>query len=387
MTASVDPVRLAQDLIRIPSVTPADEGAMDLVQAQLERLGFACRRMAFEGIENLYARRGTAGPNLCFAGHTDVVDTGPAAAWRHPPFEAVIEDGVLYGRGAADMKGCIAAWIAALDTVLARWRGGGEPAGSLSLLITGDEEGRAIHGTRAVVQALIDEGEVIDACVVGEPSSARELGDTIKIGRRGSLNAWITVKGKQGHVAYPERAANPAPVLAKLLTELDTHRLDYGYPEFPPSNLEITSIDIGNPAMNVIPESARGQLNIRFNPSHTGEDLMAWIRERCEAAEAADGRTVQVEFLHSGDAFLTEKGPFVLAVQDAVQAVTGRRPEASTSGGTSDARFITRMCPVLELGLVGQTIHQIDERVPVQEIIDLTRVYERVIEGYFERAG
>ena len=381
MTASVDPVRLAQDLIRIPSVTPVDEGAMDVVQAHLERLGFACRRMPFDGIENLYARRGAAGPNLCFAGHTDVVETGPVQAWRHPPFEAVIEDGVLYGRGAADMKGCIAAWIAALDGVLSR----GEPKGSLSLLITGDEEGRAIHGTKAVVQALIDEGEVIDACVVGEPSSVHELGDTIKIGRRGSLNAWIAVKGKQGHVAYPERAANPAPVLVKLLDELDSHRLDYGYPEFPPSNLEITSIDIGNPAMNVIPESARGQLNIRFNPSHTGEDLMAWIRERCEAAAEASGREVAVEFLHSGDAFLTETGPFVEAVQDAVQAVTGRRPEPSTTGGTSDARFITRMAPVLELGLVGQTIHQIDEHVPVREIIDLTRVYERVIEEYFER--
>ena len=381
MTASVDPVRLTQDLIRIPSITPADEGAMDLVQTQLEQLGFTCRRMAFEGIENLYARRGTGGPNLCFAGHTDVVATGPLEAWRHPPFAAEIEDGVLYGRGAADMKGCIAAWIAAVDGVLSR----GEPGGSLSLLITGDEEGRAIHGTKVVVQALMDEGEVIDACVVGEPSSARELGDTIKIGRRGSLNAWITVKGRQGHVAYPERAANPAPVLARLLAELDAHVLDEGYPEFPPSNLEITTIDIANPAMNVIPDTATGRLNIRFNPAHTGESLMAWIRERVEAAQGASGCGVGVEFLHSGDAFLTEQGPFVLAVQDAVEAVTGRRPEPSTSGGTSDARFITRMAPVLELGLVGQTIHQIDERVPVQEIIDLTRVYERVIDGYLER--
>lgn len=382
MIASIDPVRLTQDLIRIPSVTPADEGAMDLVQGHLEQLGFICRRMAFEGIENLYARRGAEGPNLCFAGHTDVVETGPVEAWRHPPFAAVIEDGVLYGRGAADMKGCIAAWIAAVAEVLSR----SEPQGSLSLLITGDEEGRALFGTRAVVQALMEEGEIIDACVVGEPSSARELGDMIKIGRRGSLNAWITVKGKQGHVAYPERAANPAPVLAELLSELNGRRLDDGYPEFPPSNLEITSIDIGNPAMNVIPESAKGRLNIRFNPSHTGESLMAWIRERCEAAATASGRTVEVEFLHSGDAFLTEAGPFVEAVQDAVEAVTGRRPEPSTSGGTSDARFITRMAPVLELGLVGQTIHQIDERAPVQELIDLTRVYERVIEGFFQRA-
>lgn len=381
MTASVDPVRLTQDLIRIPSITPADEGAMDLVQAQLERLGFACRRMAIEGIENLYARRGTEGPNLCFAGHTDVVPTGPVEAWRHPPFAAQIEDGVLFGRGAADMKGCIAAWIAALDEVLAE----GGVRGSLSLLITGDEEGRAIHGTRAVVEVLRDEGEVIDACVVGEPSSVLTLGDTIKIGRRGSLNAWITVEGRQGHVAYPERGANPIPVLLDLLEVLRAHRLDDGFPEFPPSNLEITTLDVGNPATNVIPEKATARLNIRFNPNHSGESLTRWLRE--SAAHIAELRAlpVHVETLWSGDAFLTEPGPFVALVQDTVEAVTGTRPVASTTGGTSDARFIRALCPVVELGLVGQTIHQIDERVPVAEIAALRDVYAALIRRFFEQ--
>jgi succinyl-diaminopimelate desuccinylase len=381
MNASVDPVRLTQDLIRIPSITPADEGAMDLVQAQLERLGFACRRMAFEGIENLYARRGSEGPNLCFAGHTDVVPPGPLDAWRHPPFAAEIEDGVLYGRGAADMKGCIAAWIAALDDVLAE----GAVRGSLSLLITGDEEGRAIHGTRAVVEVLRDEGEVIDACVVGEPSSVLALGDTIKIGRRGSLNAWITVEGRQGHVAYPERGANPIPVLLDLLEVLRAHRLDDGFPEFPPSNLEITTLDVGNPATNVIPEKATARLNIRFNPNHSGESLTRWLRESADHIAGLRALPVRVETLWSGDAFLTEPGPFVTLVQDTVEAVTGTRPVASTSGGTSDARFIRALCPVVELGLVGQTIHQIDERVPTGEILALRDVYAALIRRFFEQ--
>ena len=397
-SAPIDPVELTRDLIRRPSVTPADEGAMDIIQARLEAMGFVCRRMAFEGIENLYARLGTASPNLCFAGHTDVVPTGPVEGWSQGPFEAEVVGGVLYGRGAVDMKGGIAAWIAALE----RWLAANTLKGSLSLLITGDEEGVALNGTKRVVQALIAEGEVIDACVVGEPSSALRLGDTIKVGRRGSLNTWISVFGKQGHVAYPDRAANPAPVLTRLLTDLCDRRLDEGYPPlgataadavdgclsamaFQPSNLEITTIDIGNPATNLIPGEAKARINIRFNPSHTGESLMAWLNERAGAAQAGSGLRVELEHLHSGDAFLTEAGVFVETVRDAVEQVAGVRPEPSTTGGTSDARFIRAMCPVLELGLVGQTMHQINERAPVAEIEQLARVYERVIDLYFQR--
>ena len=386
----IDPVELTQRLIRIPSVTPADEGAMDVLERTLTGLGFTCRRMVFEGptgvghdarIENLYARRGTASPNLCFAGHTDVVPTGTPAAWTAAPFDAEVKDGVLYGRGAVDMKGGIAAWVAAVSRLLAE----GDVPGSLSFLITGDEEGPALHGTKRVVETLRAEGEVIDACVVGEPSSQQVLGDMIKVGRRGSLNSWITVHGKQGHVAYPVRAANPAPVMARLLTRLADHRLDDGYEAFQPSNLEITTIDIGNTATNIIPAEAKARLNIRFNPTHTGDSLIAWLNSMAGEAQAESGLRIELEHLCSGDAFLTQAGTFVTAVQDAVEAETGRRPEASTTGGTSDARFIRALCPVLELGLVGQTMHQIDERVPVSEIEALTGVYQRVIGTVFER--
>ncbi len=381
--APIDPVELTRDLIRRPSVTPVDAGAMDMLQARLEAMGFRCRRLKFEDIENLYARLGDASPNLCFAGHTDVVPTGPVEGWSQGPFEAEVVDGILYGRGAVDMKGGIAAWVAAVQRRLAA----GPVPGSLSFLITGDEEGIALHGTKRVVQALMEEGEVIDACVVGEPSSAHRLGDMIKVGRRGSLNTWITVTGKQGHVAYPDRAANPAPVLARLLTQLSDRVLDEGYSAFQPSNLEITTIDIGNPATNLIPGEAKARINIRFNPSHTGESLMAWLNEQAGLAQAASGLRVELEHLHSGDAFLTEAGPFVEAVRDAVEAVAGIRPEPSTTGGTSDARFIRAMAPVLELGLVGQTMHQIDERAPAAEIEQLAEVYEKVIALYFERFG
>ncbi|WP_312599151.1 succinyl-diaminopimelate desuccinylase [Brevundimonas sp.] len=394
-TPVIDPVELTQALIRRPSVTPADEGAMDVLERHLTTLGFTCRRLAFEGpsgvgvdarIENLYARRGTGSPNLCFAGHTDVVPTGPSDQWSAQPFEAEVKDGVLYGRGAVDMKGGIAAWVAAVSQVIAdHAKNGGEPAGSLSFLITGDEEGPALHGTKRVVETLAAEGEVIDACVVGEPSSSQQLGDMIKVGRRGSLNTWITVQGKQGHVAYPERAANPAPVIARLMTRLNDHVLDSGYEGFPPSNLEITTIDIANPATNIIPAEARARLNIRFNPSHTGDALIDWLNREAGAVQAETGLQITLEHLCSGEAFLTEPGDFVSAVQDAVESELGRRPEASTTGGTSDARFIRALCPVLELGLVGQTMHQIDERVPTAELEALTAVYRRVIETVMDR--
>lgn len=377
----IDPVSLTRDLIRKPSVTPADEGAMDLVQAELERLGFACRRMTFEGIENLYARRGSEGPNLCFAGHTDVVPSGPTEAWSSDPFAAEVVEGVVIGRGAVDMKGGVAAWIAAVSQILAE----GDVPGSLSFLITGDEEGRATHGTKLVVEQLLAEGEKVDACVVGEPSSLQVLGDTIKVGRRGSLNVWITVHGKQGHVAYPERGANPIPVLLDLLKRLNDRTLDDGYEAFQPSNLELTTVDVGNTATNIIPGSATGRLNIRFNPNHTGARLTEWIEGLVEAARQSSGLTIDTEFLHSGDAFLTQEGPFTQAVQDAVETELGIRPEASTTGGTSDARFIRALCPVLELGLVGQTMHQIDERVSEFDLSAIARTYRRVITTYFDR--
>ncbi len=378
---NLDPLDLAQALIRRPSVTPADAGAMDVLQRALEELGFTCRRMRFGEIENLYARVGTSSPNLCFAGHTDVVPVGDEAAWTAGPFDAEIKHGALTGRGAVDMKSAIAAFAAAVSVIVAN----GPPKGSLSFLITGDEEGVATDGTVKVVEALLAEGEVIDHCIVGEPSSAALLGDMIKVGRRGSLNAWITVEGVQGHVAYPHRAANPIPVLIRLLDRLQSHRLDNGYPEFQPSNLEVVDLAVGNPATNVIPAKAQARLNIRFNPSHSGETLARWIKEHCKAAEREFSGKVHLKTAISGEAFLTEPGAFTEVATAAVQAVTGRTPELSTTGGTSDARFIRAMCPVIEFGLVGATMHMVDERAPVADIRDLASIYRRLIEGYFER--
>ena len=378
--APIDALELAQALIRRPSVTPADAGAMGVVQEQLEALGFTCRRMTFGQIENLYARRGTAGPNLCFAGHTDVVPVGEAGAWRHDPFAAQVSEGRLYGRGAVDMKSAIAAFIAATAAALSR----GEPAGSISLLITGDEEGDAHDGTVKVIEALIAEGERIDHCVVGEPTSSAELGDMIKVGRRGSLNAWITVEGVQGHVAYPDRAANPIPVLVRLLDRLVGRRLDEGYPEFQPSNLELTALEADAVATNVIPAGASARLNIRFNPHHTGAGLVRWLAAECEAADASFPGKVRLKTAISGEAFHTPPDRFVEVVAAAVEAATGRRPELSTSGGTSDARFIRALCPVIEFGLVGTTMHKVDECAPVAEIRALAKVYEGVIDRYFE---
>ncbi|MDB5482115.1 MAG: succinyl-diaminopimelate desuccinylase [Caulobacteraceae bacterium] len=378
-TTLIDPIALAQDLIRRPSVTPADAGAMGALREVLEALGFACRPMPFGDIENLYARLGAAGPNLCFAGHTDVVPPGDAESWSTPPFSGAIQDGVLTGRGAVDMKSAIAAFVAAVARVVAK----GRPTGSISLLITGDEEGLAEHGTRAVVPALAAAGERIDHCVVGEPTSSALLGDMIKIGRRGSLGGIITVDGVQGHVAYPDRAANPIPVLVRLLARLQARALDTGFEAFQPSNLEITSVDVGNGASNVIPGRATARLNIRFNPNHTGAALAAWLME--EAGRAGEGfkGKVMVETRINGEAFLTPRGPFTEVVAAAVRAVTGREPELSTTGGTSDARFIRDLCPVVEFGLVGTTMHKANERAPVAEIHALSAIYERLIEGYF----
>jgi succinyl-diaminopimelate desuccinylase len=373
---TVDPIALAQALIRRPSVTPADAGAMDVVEQALTGLGFACRRMRFGEIENLYARRGTAGPNLCFAGHTDVVPPGDVAAWRDPPFEARVAGGQLYGRGAADMKGAVAAFIAAASQTPA-------DRGSLSLLITGDEEGEAVDGTGKVVEALIAAGERIDHCVLGEPSSAAVLGDQMKVGRRGSLNAWITALGRQGHVAYPDRSANPIAPLIRLLDRLQSRVLDEGHAGFPPSNLEVTTIDVGNPATNVIPARATARLNIRFNLAHSGQGLTDWLQVECDAEDADFSGRVELTTKLTGEAFLTEPGAFVALCAGAVREVVGREPELSTAGGISDARFIRTLCPVVELGLVGATMHAVDECVPVADIQALTAIYRRLIDGYF----
>lgn len=361
-----DPLPLAQALIRCPSVTPADGGAMPTLAGWLETLGFTVTRLRFGAIENLFAIRGEGAPHLCFAGHTDVVPPG-AAAWAHPPFAAEVTGGRLIGRGACDMKGAIAAWVAALATVLAE----APPRGTQSLLITGDEEGEATDGTVRVLAWMAARGIRPDFCLVGEPTSQATLGDTIKIGRRGSLNASIAVPGVQGHVAYPHLADNPVHRLLDLLGALKARVLDQGSADFAPSSLQITSVDVGNPAGNVIPAEARARLNIRFNDTHRGADLAAWIGQ----VAAAHAPAARVSCQISGEAFLTPPGPFTDLLAGAIAAETGALPARDTGGGTSDARFIAAHCPVAEFGLVGASMHKADEYVPVAELRRLARIY------------
>jgi len=382
MTQSLnDPIALAQSLIQCPSITPTDAGALDVMQAALEQLGFDCRRLPFEDVDNLYARLGAASPCFLFAGHTDVVPPGEDAAWTQPPFAAEAIDGVLWGRGAADMKGALAAMVAAVSRHLDRH----DPAkGSIAFLITGDEEGFAINGTKRVLVALDEAGERFDHCLVGEPTNPTVLGDMIKSGRRGSINCKLTVRGRQGHVAYPERAENPIPVLLTLLDRLNARVLDEGHPPFPPSNLEVTSIDVGNPTTNVIPGNATAQFNIRFNIKHTGDELTRWIEDEVALSDLHFDGHIDTDFHVTGEAFLTPAGDFTTLLQDAVEAETGRRPALNTGGGTSDARFIHNYCPVAEFGLVGATMHQVDERVPVSDIEHLTNIYTTILARYFE---
>jgi succinyl-diaminopimelate desuccinylase len=375
---------LAAELIRRPSVTPRDEGALDLLAARLQALGFSCHRLAFgEGaarIENLYARRGSGRPNLCFAGHTDVVPTGPLEAWSFDPFAGGFADGVLQGRGAVDMKGAIAAFVAAAEDFLAA-RGEGF-AGSISLLITGDEEGAAVNGTKKVLEWLHARGERLDAAVVGEPTSARALGDMIKIGRRGSLNARLAVEGVQGHTAYPHLADNAAHRLVRMLAALIAAPLDAGSRHFEPSALQISTIDIGNPATNVIPARAQAVFNIRFNDLWTSEGLKRWIVGRLDAVGGRYALDVSV----SGEAFLTPPGLVSECLAEAIRHVTGRAPELSTTGGTSDARFIQAHCPVAEFGLVGLTMHKADERVDLADLEALSAIYREFLERFFARS-
>ncbi|MCC5995565.1 MAG: succinyl-diaminopimelate desuccinylase [Oceanicaulis sp.] len=379
--APPDPIPLARRLIQAPSVTPADAGALDVLEGALTALGFACTRYPFGDVNNLYARLGTAEPVFCFAGHTDVVPPGPDAAWTHPPFAAEIADDQLWGRGAADMKGAIAAMTAAVEAYLALH---GAPKGSIAFLITGDEEGPAINGTKKLLEAVHARGERFDHCLVGEPTNPAHVGDTIKVGRRGSLNGVITVTGRQGHVAYPERADNPIPPLLALLNRLTARRLDDGAPHFQPSNLEVTSIDVGNAPHNVIPEAARAKLNIRFNIAHQGADLKSWIEDEAAAVRAGFNGRIDLDLTVTGEAFLTDQPAFTDLLKSAVIEVTGKAPALTTGGGTSDARFIKDYCPVAEFGLVGATMHQIDERVPVADITLLAAIYTRILERYFE---
>jgi len=383
-----DPILLAQALIRCPSVTPAEAGALTLVEDVLKGAGFNCHRMTFSDtdtadVENLYARIGTAEPNLCFAGHTDVVPPGDDAAWTLPPFAAEIRDDVLYGRGAVDMKGAIACFMVAARRYLSAT--GGKPKGSLSFLITGDEEGESINGTIKVINWLKERGEVLDACVVGEPSSRHELGDEIKIGRRGTLNGEIIVSGKQGHSAYPHIADNPLPKLARIIDRLAALELDTGTHYFEPSHIAVTVVSAPNTATNVIPGLARAKFNARYNDAHTRTKLEAVIRRCCESAAAEVGAEFSLTFSGTGDVFITDPGPLVDTMAAAVRDVTGHTPKLTTTGGTSDARFIKDVCPVVEFGLINATIHQVDERVPVADLETLTRIYELFIADYFAR--
>jgi len=378
--AAIDAVALTQALIRCPSVTPAEGGALDLLQEVLEPLGFACRRLPYgdgdDRVDNLYARLGTAAPHFCFAGHTDVVPPGTIDDWRHDPFAAEIEDGVVHGRGASDMKGSIAAFVAAVDRFR---RDSGRVPGSISLLITGDEEGEATNGTRRMLETLDADGEKLDACLIGEPTNPQILGEMVKIGRRGSLHGRLTVTGTQGHVAYPHLADNPIPRLVRLLAAVTAAPLDRGTDEFQPSNLEITSVDVGNTADNVIPARASARFNIRFNTLHNARDLEAWLRDQFTAT----GEPYELDIRVSGEAFLTPPGRLSDLVAAAVESVTGRTPALSTAGGTSDARFIKDYCQVVEFGLVGATMHKVDECVPVAEIEALAQVYLDVLRRYF----
>ena len=377
----VDPADLTARLIRCPSVTPAEGGAIALLADMLTAAGFACTRVDRNGIANLYARWGKAGANKAFGfnGHTDVVPVGDAAAWTHDPFGAVVKDGVMYGRGACDMKSGVAAFVAAAVDFVAET----PPDGAVIITVTGDEEGESKDGTVAILDWMAFNGERMTHCLVGEPTCPTEMGEMMKIGRRGSMTARITAVGVQGHSAYPHRAKNPLSALVRLLAKLEAEPLDRGTAHFDPSTLAITTIDCGNPASNVIPAQAVAVVNIRFNDTHSGETLSSWLRQEAEAVAEATGVEIGLAISLSGEAFLTPPGELSALVAKAVEAETGKKPVASTSGGTSDARFVKDHCPVVEFGLVGRTMHQVDERVEVAHIHSLKAIYGRILRDYF----
>lgn len=382
-----DPVALLQTLIREASVTPDSSGALDRVQEALTSLGFTCWRLPFQSpgavpIDNLFARFGTGSPHFCFAGHVDVVPAGDEAKWTHPPFAADIHDGILYGRGAVDMKGSVAAFCAAVSSFLANR----DPAGlngSISLLITGDEEGAAVDGTVKVLQWMQANGHVPDMCVVGEPSCTATVGDTIKVGRRGSLNTTLTVIGKQGHIAYPHKADNPIPKLVRMLDRLASHQIDQGNDYFEPTSLQIATVDVGNKTSNIIPAQATAAFNIRFNSEQTRASLEAWITDECEKVKREMGGAYELRFSSNADAFLTQPGSLVDTVSGAISDELGISPLLSTGGGTSDARFIKNYCPVVEFGPLNATIHQTDENIPLADLLLTTRIYKRMLERCF----
>lgn len=378
----IDAVTFTQDLIRCPSVTPKDEGVFDLLERTLQSLGFETTRLPFEeegtdDVMNLYARLGTAAPNFCFAGHLDVVPEGDVTGWTVDPFSAEIKDGYLYGRGAADMKGAVACFVEAVQNFVAVQ--GKDFGGSISFLITGDEEGPAINGTRKMLEWLDQKGETIDHCLVGEPTNPKTLGEMMKVGRRGSINFNLTVHGTQGHVAYPHRADNPLPRLVRMLDKLIEKPLDDGNAYFDASSLSLTSIDCGNPVENIIPAEATAKFNIRFNNIHTGAGLEAYVRETFDALDENYSLKVRL----SGESFMSPPGLLPDLIAKATEEVTGRSPERSTSGGTSDARFIKDACPVAEFGLVGQTMHKANECVRVEDIQNLTKIYQSILTYYF----
>lgn len=377
----VDPVALTADLIRCNSVTPAEGGALQLLDRLLSAAGFACTRVDRGGIANLYARWGARGANRSFGfnGHTDVVPVGDAGAWTHDPFGGQIIDGVLWGRGATDMKSGVAAFAAAAVDFVTQT----PPDGAVILAITGDEEGDAEHGTVALLDWMAQQGETMSHCLVGEPTCPNVMGEMMKIGRRGSMTCWFTATGVQGHSAYPHRAKNPMSALVKLLARLEAEPLDQGTDHFDASTLAITTIDCGNPATNVIPAKGRATVNIRFNDAHTGASLTAWLQAHAQAVQAETGVTIDCRIQISGESFLTPPGEFSALIARAVQAETGRSPELSTSGGTSDARFVKNHCPVVEFGLVGKTMHQVDERIEVEQIHQLKAIYTRILQDYF----
>ncbi|QEW22720.1 Succinyl-diaminopimelate desuccinylase [Marinibacterium anthonyi] len=376
-----DPAALTADLIRCPSVTPDDGGALDVLTQVLEPAGFVCTRVDRGGVSNLYARWGDKGhaKTFGFNGHTDVVPVGDEAAWTAPPFGAELRDGWMYGRGATDMKSGVAAFAAAAVDFVTQT----PPDGAVVLAITGDEEGDALDGTVALLDYMKDAGEAMSVCVVGEPTCPATMGEMMKIGRRGSMTAWFTVTGVQGHSAYPHRARNPLPAIARLMDRLASHELDRGTDHFDPSTLAVVTIDTGNPATNVIPAQCRGTVNIRFNDIHSGASLSDWLRSEAAEVAGAFGVGIDVQIKISGESFLTPPGALSDLVAAAVRAETGVTPELSTTGGTSDARFVKDHCPVVEFGLVGQTMHQVDERVEVAQIHQLKAIYARILGDYF----